>query len=60
MMRIEVECYGVVIVDPRDFVEEEVMSTGVKLENLFVLHCSQLACEVKIMVYDEFGEECEI
>ena len=56
MTRIEVECYGVVIVDPRESGEEEGVSAGVKLANLFLLHCSRLVCEVKIMIYDEFGE----
>lgn len=52
MMRIETKYCGVVIVDPRRSGEEKGMLAGVEVDNIDMLHCSQLVCEVKIIVYD--------
>ena len=47
---------GVVVVETRGSGEDEGVLAGVKLDAVVVLHFSQLACEVMIMVYNGVGE----
>ena len=56
MMRVEVEGRIVVVTEPGGADEEERMSAGMELETIVMLHRSQLAYEVKIVVYNRVGD----